>query len=281
MKKHSKNGTENEGERGAESGVLRAEIDETRERLSADVDALGNKLSPENIKAEAKQAVKKTVQRGAEQVREGVSSAGAGLMDAVKANPIPVALIGVGLGWLVWNVRAASARKSSAPRLDYSVTGRSGVYDPTDEPRLADDGDGALHQLSERAKDGVDRVKRAASGTIDEAQHQLGKAAGVAKDGARRTRDAAVHTMDDNPLLLGAVALGAGVAVGLSIPTTESENKLVGQYRDRFMAKAKEKAREVGEIAKEAARAAADTGAEKAKTQLRETNLLGDAQPAE
>ena len=281
MKKHNKNGTENEGERGADTGALRAEIDETRERLSADVDALGNKLSPENIKAEAKQAVKRSVQRGAEQVREGVSSAGAGLMDAVKENPIPVALIGVGIGWLVWNARAASARKSGGPRLDYAVTGRSNVYDPTDEPGLADDTDGALQHLGDRAKDGVARVRRAASGTMEEAQHQLSKAAAVATDGARRTRQAAVHTMEESPLILGAVALGAGVAVGLSIPTTESENKLVGQYRDRFMTKAKEKARELGEIAKETARAAADTGAEKAKSQLREANLLGDAQPAE
>jgi hypothetical protein len=50
------------------------------------------------------------------------------------------------------------------------------------------------------------------------AREQLGRAVDVAERG-----------LEEQPLLLGAVALGAGLAVGLGIPATQSENQLIGR----------------------------------------------------
>jgi ElaB/YqjD/DUF883 family membrane-anchored ribosome-binding protein len=276
MNKAHKNGSDvNES-----TEALRADIDETRERLSSDIDALGNKLSPQNIKAEAKQAIKQTFHHGADQVRETVSTAGGSLLTAVKENPLPVALIGVGIGWLVLNLRNASSRSLARNRPDYAVAGRAGVYDPQEPARMgAEDANSRLHELGERAQAGVESVKRVASDTLHQAHDQLDRAKTAARDGVRKTQEAAVNAMEENPLLLGALTLGVGVAVGLSIPSTESEDKLVGQYRDRFMTKAKEKASGLAEIAKDTARRAAESGAQSAKKQLSEAGLSSESSP--
>lgn len=259
---------------------LRAGIGETRERLSADIDALGNKLSPENIKTEAKQAIKQTIHQGADQVRESVSSAGLSLVTLAKQNPLPLALMGVGLGWLVVNLRASSARKREPWQPDYAVSGRAGVYDPQEPARWgAEDADSTLHKLGERAQAGVESVKRAASGTLHQAHDQLDRAKNAARTGVRKTQETAVNVMHENPMLLGALTLGVGVAVGLSIPSTDSEDQLVGQYRDRFMTKAKEKANDLAQIAKETVQSAASTGAQSAKNQLSEAGITSASPP--
>lgn len=53
------------------------------------------------------------------------------------------------------------------------------------------------------------------------------------------------RTMEDNPLTYGLLALAAGVAVGMLLPQTRTENRYIGQYRDQMM----DRAREMGNTA--------------------------------
>jgi hypothetical protein len=55
------------------------------------------------------------------------------------------------------------------------------------------------------------------------------------------------------PLLLGAVSLAIGAAVGGSLRLSESENRLMGPTSDRFKQRAREMADEQLGVAKEAA----------------------------
>jgi ElaB/YqjD/DUF883 family membrane-anchored ribosome-binding protein len=71
-----------------------------------------------------------------------------------------------------------------------------------------------------------------------------------------RTRDFA----DENPLAVGAIAIAAGVGVGLLLPSTRPENRLMGEARDRLMGnargmldEARDAAGQVGDKAREAA----------------------------
>ena len=43
------------------------------------------------------------------------------------------------------------------------------------------------------------------------------------------------RTMNENPLALGALALGVGAAVALAIPSTKKERELVGEQRDKLV----------------------------------------------
>jgi hypothetical protein len=51
----------------------------------------------------------------------------------------------------------------------------------------------------------------------------------------------------ENPLTTGALAVGLGAAVGLTIPETRKENEVMGEARDTVVEKAQEKAQEAQE----------------------------------
>lgn len=261
--------TRHEGndENGKSSEELRAELESTRERVSEDVEALGTKLSPENLKAEAKQAavrkieqgtqavretwhrgtdqLRKKVQQGGHQLRESVDEAETSIARFARENPIPLALIGAGLGLLL----ASSLRRSARPaEPDPALVGRGGVYEDFDDEPGSWDRSGALSHLRERAREGVERAREgvasarhAASDAAQRARHRVDDLEQHAKAGAGRAKAAAERTLHEKPLVLGAVALGAGVAVGLSIPATESENQLVGRYRDQVFGSVKQR----------------------------------------
>jgi ElaB/YqjD/DUF883 family membrane-anchored ribosome-binding protein len=241
---------------------LRSDVEQTRERLASDVSALGEKLSSDNLKAEAKQAIKKKVKEGtdhvkdqvregashvreqvveaSEQVRETVTDAARPVASFVRENAVPLALIGAGIGWMLWSAKS----KSTARPHDYAAFGRSEVYDAADyeeDGGFASRAERKLESVSDRARDGMRSARRAASHTAE-----------LARDRALQARGLAEQTLDERPLLLGAVALGAGLAVGLGLPATESENQLVGQYRDRLLSKGKERAQELGRAASNA-----------------------------
>jgi hypothetical protein len=42
------------------------------------------------------------------------------------------------------------------------------------------------------------------------------------------------YVVRDQPLILGAIGLAVGAAVGALIPNTEAENRLMGETRDRW-----------------------------------------------
>jgi hypothetical protein len=53
--------------------------------------------------------------------------------------------------------------------------------------------------------------------------------------------------------MVGAVALAAGVGVGLLLPVTHKENEVLGPSRDKLLQGAKETVQEFGQAAKDAA----------------------------
>lgn len=93
----------------------------------------------------------------------------------------------------------------------------SGAADSVAEgaKRLRHDASDALHQAG-------DAVQREAS-EVGERVSRLGRQ-------ARRT---VLETLQDEPLVLGAVALAIGAAIGAALPSTRVEDELMGETRDR------------------------------------------------
>jgi Protein of unknown function (DUF3618) len=81
----------------AGSGLEKIERDlsGTRARLDATIDALRQKLSPGEMVDRAISSAKET----------GGSAFGRNLVSTVRANPVPVALVGIGLAWLMLSDR--------------------------------------------------------------------------------------------------------------------------------------------------------------------------------
>jgi len=69
----------------------------------------------------------------------------------------------------------------------------------------------------------------------------------------RRTQRSFVHLVEEEPLLVGAVGLAIGAAVGVALPRTEMEDRYVGPYRDSLREGVERYARSQYENAKEAA----------------------------
>jgi ElaB/YqjD/DUF883 family membrane-anchored ribosome-binding protein len=252
--------------------VTRVEIERTRAGMSETVDAIQERLSPENLKEQAKDRVKEATVGKAQK-------AGSGIVDTIRQNPLPAALTGIGLGWLLVN-----ARKQSASRPPYrDVTYRDGTnvegYPPAYgyPPHYEDEsGSSAVQALG----NGRDRVGETATQAQDKAgelagraQDRAGEVAGQAQDRvsrlgdqaqyqAQRASDGFQRALQDNPLTVGALAVGVGGAIGLAIPETSKEHEVMGEARDNLVDKAQEKVQEtqqkVQQVAEEAQSAAKD-----------------------
>lgn len=99
---------------------IRTEIERTRSQMSSKIDSLQNRFSPETLKAQAQDTLRSAVEDGSNALmnywRENQAEIRYSVVDVVKRNPIPAALIGVGVGWAVIDSLANRNKpQSSAP----------------------------------------------------------------------------------------------------------------------------------------------------------------------
>jgi ElaB/YqjD/DUF883 family membrane-anchored ribosome-binding protein len=194
------------------------------------------------------------------EAREISSGTGSGIMGTIRQNPLPAALTGIGLGWLLMNARS-SGSSAQGPRVythDYQP--------PYEEQRSAGRTTTSAGEVVGRARDTVGE-------TATQAQDKAGEVASRAQDRAsqlgyraryqaRRASGGFQRMLQENPLAVGALALGTGAAVGLAIPQTTQEHEVMGEARDTLVESAQEKAQDVQQrvqqVAEEAQSAAKD-----------------------
>lgn len=126
---------------------------------------------------------------------------------------------------------------------------------------VADTAREQVSALAQRAGHGVDVARTRVTET---ASHLSDQAAALRHEARERMQRAQLRTRDfadENPLAVGAIAVAAGVGIGLLLPATQPENRLMGQTRDRLVGDARDLLREVrdtggrvGETARDAAR---------------------------
>lgn len=350
---------------------IEREIERERAGLTSTLDDLQNKFSVETI-----------ARQFSDQFREHGGDIGRSVTDAVKRNPIALALTGAGLAWLMAGDRAPSRDRVGTrdsydhrdprnranyygDRDDHSglpvAAQQHGVIpagqrrdlgpqpgDPSkpyysgevarsgDVPSWArhDDDDDTLG-LAQRAGDAAsragDRVSGAASnagstvagkakgaaGAVSDAGHSVASGARdfasstadraaqlrrrlsegteelsdharerviAARESAvrarasaasygREGRDRAVDIFEEQPLVVGALALAVGAAIGAALPRSRTEDRYMGQHRDQLMADAErifaEEKSKLGKVAQAAS--------DEAKKVLRETKEDADA----
>ena len=206
------------------SEEVEREVEATRGQIDRTVEALKDKMQPKELFDEATRimggASNKALTTVVEQARE---------------NPIPIALIGVGIAW--W----ALSQKKRSSYDPYSGAGYYETYEGYEE-------DGSLkRKITRRVSGAVDvaktklsTAKERVSGAVDSARtsaadgtfqakgrvSQFTSEAQMRADEVRRRAQARVQeTMDTEPLILGAIGLAVGAAIGASIPATRTENR--------------------------------------------------------
>jgi hypothetical protein len=200
-----------------------AEIDRTREEMHRTLTAIEQRLSPQQL-----------LNQGLDYVRHnGATEFVQNLGGAARQNPLPVALTGIGIAWLM-----ALGRQPAQPH---------GEFEPSP---------------AERIGEGASSVKRRASETLGSVRAAAASASATAAEASRRqwsrARGGFEYLAQEQPLLLGAIGLAVGAAVGASAPRTEPETRVFGEASRRLTEKAKEKGGEQLARVRETVERAAD-----------------------
>ena len=265
---------------------IRNEIEETRGEMSETIDAIQEKLKPQNIVADATDRVKTAA---TERVREMADTASQTAQQAIdytrdrastmagsaRENPIPLALIGIGAAWLLTK---RSRRTPDTGRGRYQRDfGDYGQAWTSDESPYEDEnnrgvmarirenplpaalagvgltwlafsrGDRPSNRWRETSTDVASRTREYASETTDSIRRM-----------ARKRQSQVERMVQENPLLVGAGALMLGAAFGLAVPETETENEWMGETRDNVVERAREAARDAATQVQDAASSVAD-----------------------
>ena len=266
-----------------DSAAIRADIRETRERMSQTLDGLSERLNPQVLKQqvrdeieERKQAIKNnireaTIGRAQHMARDAagrVTDTRRGIADAIRENPIPAAMVGIGLGWLLYNGRRHESYGETEmvyqPRADNFTPQEEspGMYNEPgriDRARewageatsgVRDRAQAITGRAAETVGDITERAQETVSGLMDRTTGMIGGTASRARSTASGLADTTRHRADtletrfhdavvENPLVVGAAAIALGLTAGLAVPSTRRESELMGAKRDELFNRAR------------------------------------------
>jgi hypothetical protein len=192
---------------------------------------------------------------------ESLSSFGQDLIKAAQDNPIPAALIGMGVLW--WFSGGSQTSLSGANLAGPGGSALQGVSRVASQ--MADSGKAAIGAASATATDAGGEVGDASSRALASAGDSLSSAAGTAQRyGFAMQRDLA-DLLERRPLALGAVGLCLGVVAATAFPVTDAEKEMFGETSDSLKEQAKamvsDGAGAASEFAGSVAQAASNEGA--------------------
>jgi ElaB/YqjD/DUF883 family membrane-anchored ribosome-binding protein len=288
-------GTSRTNEDTPEAAHIRSDIEHTRADLSETINALQEKLDPTRIAEQvkdqirekateaydtAKTAVKEATIGKAEKIvsnvsetvtdmtgRAGTAIKSSSAVQYIRDNPIPFALVGIGMGMLALNTRKKEQSSySTGRRIEFNPSSgfEAGSASTTAQPSItdrarnvasgvADKARGAAGSVADTARAATERatstVSSAASSVRDAASSAADTTRQQVQQGTRMASDYFSNTLQENPMALGMAALAVGAVVGLSLPTTRVESEYMGEARDRLVDQAKSVAQEtVGKV---------------------------------
>jgi len=232
---------------------IEQDIGETRAGLGAILDELERKLAPRQL-----------LERGVDMLKDTMSGEAGRLGETLRGHPLPLVLIGIGVGWMVM-----------------STTGRGG--------RLGERVSGALRDAGQRAGALAGQMREKVAGMTSSAaaasapepyptesagyayaRQKSGEAMGQARDYAEKAgetlhdaRDRLTQLVEDHPLAMGALGLVAGTMIAALLPRSAAEERLVGpageQIRDSAAGLGREAVERAQQVAERTVDAAADT----------------------
>jgi ElaB/YqjD/DUF883 family membrane-anchored ribosome-binding protein len=208
-----------------------AEIERTRHDMDSTLTAIEHRLTPGQL-----------FDQGVAYLREsGGHEFVQNLGTQAKNNPMPIALVGIGLAWLMASGKNPPARYGTS---DYG-------------PSLGERAGELGHKISGTTHAVEDRMRQA--------RDTLSSAGRTARERMNSARDSMDYMMREHPLALGAIGVAIGAVVAAMAPRTRKEDELMGDTRDRLLDQAKEAGKEKLEQAKEVAHKAVGAATKEAE----------------
>jgi ElaB/YqjD/DUF883 family membrane-anchored ribosome-binding protein len=213
-----------EGRDADDPQVIRENIERTRAQMSETIDRIQYRLDPSRLRNEAEDAVREAtigrVEDMAYQAKRKAKRAQRGMINKVKENPVPAALIGLGLGWLMmsggndddeYEYDYDYDRPPGGYGYDYEAYGRSsrymgpgagydrgverypGRYERGDYPRYAGAGEGwnegEWQSRGDSGHNPIDEARERVGDMADAARSQVRNATHAAQDQVEHLRD--------------------------------------------------------------------------------------------
>ncbi|VTU38499.1 hypothetical protein H6CHR_05235 [Variovorax sp. PBL-H6] len=246
----------NHTDRSAEQ--IQADIQRTRADLDRTLTLLEHRLEPRRL---MDQGVDYLRDNGA---REYLSNLGR----AAKEQPLPLALVGVGLAWMMMtNGRSSSSvadgrafgdavGSTAADARSRAAEGMEGLRSRAGEMsgKVSD----AASQLASQTRDAAQRTSQGLSEAADAARARAAQVSEATRQGARKVRSGYDHLVNEQPLALGAIGLALGAVLAAAAPRTRQEDEWIGGTSDQLAEDAKRAGKEkLGEMQSAVSEAAA------------------------
>ena len=314
-----------------ETEHLKAKIEETRSQMGETIDAIQEKLSFQNISDQVKEQVSEHISSAFETAKDTVydatirkagdfmqsmnKSVNKGLdeiskseaVSVMRANPLALSLIGLGVGLLLMNgykkkstyryagsdgghqgkgayasggaaysnqpsmLKSAQDKITGTASTAYESVGNaaSGAYDSVSNVAGSVSGvaGSAINSVSGAATNAYSSVTGAASTAVSGVTDYAGKAYEKVGDISSQAREQYDYHIEENPLAVGAVAVALGAAVGMMLPSTRVEGQLMGETKQQLLQKAQDTAGDLVDRVKQVATEAQKTITDEVKTQ--------------
>jgi ElaB/YqjD/DUF883 family membrane-anchored ribosome-binding protein len=255
-----------------ETAEIKNEIERTRVEMSETLGEIQERLRPDHLMQQARDGVKEAAADKARSIMQSAGEtaatvayqargAGDSFASYVRQHPVQVAVAVGALTW--WMLRDTDHSDDWYGTSDTSWEDEDAMSfgAPNMRSRVAGARD-TVGEYASSARDTVGEYASTARETVGEyastARETAGQYAESARERARRASEAArraastaTNTVDnyahENPMAVGLIALAVGVAIGMTVPATEVENRTMGEARDRAYERATKAASEIRE----------------------------------
>lgn len=259
------------------AAAIQHEIHLTRAEMDETVSAIQARISPQHLMNQA-----------VEMAREAVRSGAPRLVRAIQENPLPTALVAIGLGWLfVKTAEGAVEQKArsqgfypGAPEGRYGLdelghqAGEAADHIKDTAGRIAGQARQTAGHLAEatwdKAGDLAEATREKAGEVVHQARQQAGRLGQAARTQLNRAGNQVNELFRESPLAIGALCLGVGAALALGLPATRPEQELMGEAAGSVI----EQARQTGQQTLEKIGHVAEAGQNAIKEEAQHEDLI-------
>jgi len=187
-----------------------------------------------------------------------------GLANAVRENPLPAALIGMGLAWLFTGGRTSAKTVFGAVVGGAAGAGsRLGASVRTSGQSIGE----TLASMADHVGDGAAATGAGASASVSSLRDSARALPSIDGQFLATARANVSDLLERQPLLLGAIGLAIGAGVAASLPTSETETQVFGDASANLLGKTRDFAVAQTQRVREAADGVVTTVAEEARIQ--------------
>ncbi len=231
------------------SDEIRKEIEVTKAHMGNTLAELESRLLPVRLAQQARDAAVDRAEHLAQEAQEAAQGVSASLRELIQNSPAAASLFSIGLDWLRAQVQRAGtelgqAQKHTGDAVQHAREGAEqakGSFlemlgtSPEFKALLALGLSAPLWRSLVSGKTGDERPGDHLAAMVQNASDQMRQLGEHLRQGSDQPQAWAREMLQQNPLAVAALVLAVGALIGLVLPPTEAEGRLLGDVRERIL----------------------------------------------